>query len=483
MADVNTGVFSLEGKGLKLTTPEDIKEYVQQIRDFENLTEIVLSGNTIGSEAAKELASVLPEKTQLQVANFSDIFTGRLREDVKESVKVLCDSLIDLPHLRVLNLSDNAFGPVGAESMFDFLSKNDSLEELYLNNNGLGIQGGKTIAKAFVERHERHEAQGKDSTLKVIVMGRNRLENGSSKELAHMLSKLKSLTSFRVPQNGIRPEGIETLMKGLALNENLAHLDLQDNTFTSSGSKALADALPNWKNLEILNVSDSLLGPEGGMLVADALRENKQLKKLHLQYNEIENDGAEALSEVLCHLPDLEVLELNGNRFRHDSHVVEKIKVALSDKKNDDILGSLSDMEELTSDEEEEEEEDEEEEEEESVPVIVETIEIDSVKEIPEPAKPADNLMEVEPDSEKTTEAAPVEPAKSESVPKTETETKPPVPETKDIQESSAADTTSTANLSVNPDYDNNARRKSAAEELDDDISSLINSMKSQLNI
>ncbi|OMJ23879.1 Ran GTPase-activating protein 1, partial [Smittium culicis] len=51
-------VFSIEGKGLKLTTAEDIKEYVEQIKNHENLTEIILSGNTIGSEAAKELATV-----------------------------------------------------------------------------------------------------------------------------------------------------------------------------------------------------------------------------------------------------------------------------------------------------------------------------------------------------------------------------------------------------------------------------------------
>ncbi|OMJ09026.1 Ran GTPase-activating protein 1, partial [Smittium culicis] len=222
-------VFSIEGKGLKLTTAEDIKEYVEQIKNHENLTEIILSGNTIGSEAAKELATVLPEKLQLQIANFSDIFTGRLREDVKESVKILCNSLTELPSLKSLSLSDNAFGPVGAESMFDFLSNNNSLEELYLNNNGLGIQGGQTIAKAFMERHDRHSASGIESNLRIIVMGRNRLENGSSAAMSEMLSKLKTLTSFRVPQNGIRPEGIETLMKGLSENVNLDHLDLQDN--------------------------------------------------------------------------------------------------------------------------------------------------------------------------------------------------------------------------------------------------------------
>ena len=44
-----------------------------------------------------------------------------------------------------LDLSDNAFGPNGMEGLVDFLKSEScySLKELRLNNNGLGITGGK----------------------------------------------------------------------------------------------------------------------------------------------------------------------------------------------------------------------------------------------------------------------------------------------------------------------------------------------------
>ena len=44
-----------------------------------------------------------------------------------------------------LDLSDNAFGPNGIVGLVDLLKSSNcfSLQELKLNNNGLGITGGK----------------------------------------------------------------------------------------------------------------------------------------------------------------------------------------------------------------------------------------------------------------------------------------------------------------------------------------------------
>ncbi|KAJ2475883.1 Ran GAP Rna1, partial [Coemansia sp. RSA 2052] len=295
----------------------------------------------------------------------------RLKDEVKQSVVAICGVLVDFHNLIELNLSDNAFGPLGAEAMSEFLSKHTGLQVLKLNNNGLGIQGGTTIASALIKCQAECEKQGKEPALHTIVCGRNRLENGSAPAFAKAFAALKSLREVRMPQNGIRSEGITELVTGLASNSKLAILDLQDNTFTHSGSAALATALPSWDALEHLNVGDCLLGSTGGRLVIEALKDRATLKVVNLQYNEIEQDGAIALAESLRTLKLLESLELNGNRFDAESNAIELIKAALSENDiDDDIIGSLSDMEEITDDEEEEEEEKEEEEEEEEEPEI-----------------------------------------------------------------------------------------------------------------
>ncbi|KAJ2745042.1 Ran GAP Rna1 [Coemansia sp. BCRC 34301] len=340
-------IYSLESRGLKLTTAEDFEPYLAELRSIKNLEELRLNGNTIGAEAAQALASI---------ATLHDIFTSRLKDEVKQSVIAICGVLADLPNLIELNLSDNAFGPLGAEAMSEFLSKHTGLQVLKLNNNGLGIQGGTTIASALIKCQAECEKQGKEPALHTIVCGRNRLENGSAPAFAKAFTALKSLREVRMPQNGIRSEGIIELVAGLASNSKLAILDLQDNTFTHSGSVALATALPKWDALEHLNVGDCLLGSTGGRLVIEALRDRTTLKLVNLQYNEIEQDGAIALAESLRTLKLLESLELNGNRFDAESNAIELIKATLSENDiDDDIIGSLSDMEEVTDAEEESE--------------------------------------------------------------------------------------------------------------------------------
>lgn len=48
-----------------------------------------------------------------------------------------------------------------------------------------------------------------------------------------------------MPQNGIRMEGIEAIVRGLSGNGDLEYLDLQDNTATERGSRAIARSLPS----------------------------------------------------------------------------------------------------------------------------------------------------------------------------------------------------------------------------------------------
>ena len=45
--------------------------------------------------------------------DFSDIFVSRLRAELPNSLRGMCDALLPKQQLIVLNLSDNAFGPDG----------------------------------------------------------------------------------------------------------------------------------------------------------------------------------------------------------------------------------------------------------------------------------------------------------------------------------------------------------------------------------
>lgn len=84
-----------------------------------------------------------------------------------------------------------------------------------------------------------------DTRGQLSLTGRNRLENGSSEAFAEAFAALGTLEEVRMPQNGIRMEGIEAIVGGLRENPSLQWLDLQDNTATEKGSRAIAKSLPS----------------------------------------------------------------------------------------------------------------------------------------------------------------------------------------------------------------------------------------------
>jgi Ran GTPase-activating protein 1 len=292
---------------------------------------------------------------QNQVVNASDIFTSRLLDEIPQAVKAICDALEDKQSLVELNFSDNAFGPAGAEPMVDFLTNNRWLQVLKLNNNGLGVRGGTIIGQALLEAAKKNNEEGRKSSLRTIVAGRNRLENGSSKYLANAFAAHGTLVEISLPQNGIRSEGIATFARRLAACKDLELIDFQDNTFTTGGSLAFAEALPEWSKLKHLNIGDCMLEVDGGVAIVEALLRgcNNQLETLNLQYNEVDRRVASLLANAISsQLKKLSSLELNGNKIHPEDSSIADVKAALEEHGHEDALGELYDME-LSEDEEE----------------------------------------------------------------------------------------------------------------------------------
>ncbi|RKP09829.1 hypothetical protein THASP1DRAFT_13718 [Thamnocephalis sphaerospora] len=359
-------IFSVAGRGLHWDTAADVQEFCEEIAKYERLEVVRLSGNTLGIPAARAFAAALASQKHLKVLDLSDVFTGRLRHELPIALEAICKAVVDKESILELDLSDNAFGPAGAEPLAPFLVERRSLRTLRLNNNGLGPKGGQLVANALLEAAKRNQKENRESALRTVVIGRNRLENSSAEAFAEAFAAHGLLREVRMPQNGIRPEGIVTLLGGLAKCTMLRWLDLQDNTFTTTGAVALAKTLSAWTELEHLNVGDCMLNPEGGLAVANALLAFRPpLQKLNLSYGEIDERGALILSQAVALMPALRALELNGNQFAADGAAADAIRDALDRHNNGEALGSLSDMEELSEEEVEEEEEEEEKEEEE----------------------------------------------------------------------------------------------------------------------
>jgi len=355
-----SSTLSYEGQQNKWNTADDAAGIVADILAFPHLETLILENNTLGPQAAKVIGEALAKHPEFKNAIWKDLFTGRLKTEIPQALKYLFAGIVKAgAQLRELDLSDNALGPVGVEGMVDFVETSAcyKLEVLRLNNNGLGITGGKRLAKSLGTLFANSRINEQPWQLKTFIAGRNRLETEGAGVYASLFAQLESLQEVAMPQNGITAGGVAALARALGQNPGLRVLNLNDNTFTVKGAEAMAAELSKMPRLEVINFGDCLLRTRGAVLIARALWQgHTNLRELHLDGNEMGVDGGTSVAEAVINKSRLELLNLDCNCFGEEG--VSTIKDMLDTNNRLGALGSLEGDEEPDSGGEEEESED-----------------------------------------------------------------------------------------------------------------------------
>ena len=232
--------LSFAGKGLKLNTREDAREIVESILKCSNMQVLRLEGNTIAPEAAEELAKALAKHPELERFIGNDIFTSRLKDEIPLALRSMCGAIEACgARLVEVNMSDNAYGPIGLNALADFFQSSCcmTLKEIRMHNNGLGPDGAKKFAEALGKCYEK---SGGRFQLRAFICGRNRLEFDGARTISAVLKQMGSLEEIQMPQNGIRPNAIEFLADACANNPNLRIVNFNDNTFRRIGGELMA---------------------------------------------------------------------------------------------------------------------------------------------------------------------------------------------------------------------------------------------------
>ena len=308
--------LSFNGQGLKLNNADDAKPVVAKINATKSFTTLTFSGNTIGIEAAAAIGKALEKHPELKYAHWKDMFTGRMKTEIPPALKNLSNGMMTANvRLVELDLSDNAFGPIGMDGVVDLLKSPCcyTLQELKLNNTGCGVTGGKVLAKTLMDCYKNSKGQ---LALKVFILGRSRQENEGATALAEVFKKMGSLEEVVMPQNGIYFEGLTALADAFTNNPNLRILNMNDNTFTEKGAKPMADAISKLQKLEVLNLGDCLLGTEGARHIAYAVKDgHPNLKEWMMDSNEIRAAGGFAILDAIKNKSNIQKLEIGTNQF------------------------------------------------------------------------------------------------------------------------------------------------------------------------
>lgn len=341
------------GINQKFDSAEDIESKLADLKS--GITEVSFGGNSYGIGACAAIAKKLAEVDTLESANLDDMFTGRLRAEIPESMDLLLTALLNCKKLHTINLSDNAFGIATVAPLEKFLRQHTPLQHLFLTNNGFGPEAGARVGKALEELAEKKKTENSHVKLETIICGRNRLENGSMEAWARFLKAHGSVKHLELYQNGIRQEGVEKLMlEGLKHSPRLEKLNLEDNTFTGRGTDAMVEVMESWPEIQEITINDCLLGNEGGLKFSEKLVKSQtlgNLEVLRLQYNEIDEAGLKHIqSAVSSNLKSLKLLELNGNQFKEDHEHIDSITATFEERG----FGELDELDDMDVDSEDE---------------------------------------------------------------------------------------------------------------------------------
>ncbi len=182
-------------------------------KNDKNLTELSMSGNSVGDEGAQALAKAIESNIFLESLEIGNSDIG------SEGAKALAKALTKNQHLKTLYLRGNFIGDEGSKALSDALKINNSLQHLYLGNNKITIKGINAFAEAFPF----------NSALNTIYLRNNSVGDSGAQILSDSLVKNCGLRVLNLANVGLTKTGCETLLNLLNINTTLHSVVFEHN--------------------------------------------------------------------------------------------------------------------------------------------------------------------------------------------------------------------------------------------------------------
>ena len=260
------------------------------------ISEMDLSENDITSEGVKHLLN-FPKQliNKLETLNLCQNYLD------SESCAVLAHLIPHVPHLKKLYLSHNDYiGQGGTVPLMTSLKVHNSLEELLLNETGIGVEDCQALS----------ELLSSSTGLKKLGIGGNALPREAVELIISGLHHNTTLKRLNIGWSHFSLQNTISLASVLRTNHTLVDLNLEQCNIDSDGACQLASALCTNDTLQELNLYHNPIGVKGATAFAEMLLKNKSLKELNLRDDSIGEEGTQKLIDSLTHNTTVEVLVL-----------------------------------------------------------------------------------------------------------------------------------------------------------------------------
>ncbi|KAK3836969.1 MAG: hypothetical protein JOS17DRAFT_732673 [Linnemannia elongata] len=238
-------------------------------------------GNTNSVDGwCKRLRSNDTTFTSLHILSFRRVTTAELG--------LLFDALSENITLKELYASGHSLDAAAAKKLATALELNSTLERLNIGNDRMG--GNGEVVKALAEGLAKNKGLVRLDMENKGLGGHGGGDDGegSVKALAQALEKNTDLQELNLARNKLTDQDIDVICKALANHRGLRVLDLSLNSFGEHGTRAIATLLAGDSTSEVgvglreIDLSDNELTEEGGMAIGQALKTNKTLQRLRM---------------------------------------------------------------------------------------------------------------------------------------------------------------------------------------------------------
>ena len=273
------------GRDVVLTFP------VESVLDKMDKEELILDHVGLrdkGAEALSEALMVAHHVTALSLAH------NHIGPAGAEHILAAC---LHGKNITVLDLSNNVLGRNGSLSaeggighlLRQFIIRNSSVVELYLQGNQIGDNEATLIAEAVVSNH----------TLQKLDLSYNNLHFRGAQAVATMLHNSYELTDINLSWNRFQSQGcIAILRDGLLQNNTIKTFGLAWNGLDDEGA-ALVGMIIQENAIEDIDISHSRVTPAGAEKIAAGIVGSSALVTLNLDDNPLRDEGCASLIRAL----------------------------------------------------------------------------------------------------------------------------------------------------------------------------------------
>lgn len=275
-------------------------------------TKICFSNRSFGLGAANVAGPILASiKNQLKEVDLSDFVAGRPEAEALDVMNIFSEAL-EGSQLRYVNISDNALGEKGVRAFGKLLRSQNSLEELYLMNDGISKEAAQAVCE-LVSSTEK---------LRVLQFHNNMTGDEGAIAISEILNRCPLLEDFRCSSTRVGSEGGIALTEALAKCRNLKKLDLRDNMFGVEAGVKLSEALYKHEHITEIYLSYLNLEDDGAIAIADALKDSAPLLEvLEMAGNDITAEAAPSIAACISRKKSLVKLNLSENDLKDDGAI------------------------------------------------------------------------------------------------------------------------------------------------------------------